>query len=838
MLQSDSTTKSKVTKEVDNIKVVKRRRKPPKSCSFCRKRKLKCDQKKPICSNCLSRKFDSCLYPDSFLNNDVSRPDNTIYERHTSIIDLSTKSGADTTDSSAEIKNPFRNYYFLQCKSDGRRILYGPTSSRTFIMRNNWGFMEKFRQLWSKVKIERDKWKSRTHTKMAGKFNDLETVEFENINPVSNINAVIEFLPNYDHCLQLMNEFFDSLNSDLYEISGALDKQKVLNDLKISVITDEDNNIIKLIPTGKKNYYKIGVIIMILNLTHFKHDIPKAIQKFLVCLTGASSSKLFYMERVQFLLLRYYYNSLYTSAGDDTYLVTLVESLTAAALRAGLHLNIKTLYHHQESVVGNLVSLENLWTWILLFDFKAAVHVGCPLNISCSEFYDFDEKEHLENFEQAYYPSTDNVKLSPNTHDIREYAIDKSFYGKIRRFLNLARPMITEIHNKNCVPNMIDNCDKLIKFLETEFSPINNFTDEILMAELPICEFKHVLCVLDLMSTFYSLNFVILSARSIKLKNSATQSFLIGLQICRNLLKKHMRWINLDFQNISKMMFFLPPYLTIITANMTEIMGKQLSIFHAFHYLHATLFENGIFLSEDMLEIDWDLSTLHVPIDKPIPMGTEFKLYKNILDGGLQEQEIKEVLSRSYPFMVVLSLERVYRAVVKNAFEYRKRVEKSWLSNNNSAYMTLPASRDSFLLHSKKQREQFVNDHHTNYNEEEQEEYTEPTRNPEPTVFQLYQKQQDHYIKSLNTKKAPLNRKEPKRDKEHMSVPSFCFPSDINSDFTTTESHDQTENSYEQSSASEGDNIKTLADEFWTSYNVGWEQLLDETDTSLFFGDL
>ncbi|SCU87326.1 LAME_0D09648g1_1 [Lachancea meyersii CBS 8951] len=44
----------------------KRRRKTIKSCTFCRQRKLKCDQQKPMCGACAARKLPECVYTDGF----------------------------------------------------------------------------------------------------------------------------------------------------------------------------------------------------------------------------------------------------------------------------------------------------------------------------------------------------------------------------------------------------------------------------------------------------------------------------------------------------------------------------------------------------------------------------------------------------------------------------------------------------------------------------------------------------------------------------------------------------------------------------------------------------
>ena len=43
-----------------------KRRKVIKSCAFCRKRKLKCSQARPMCQQCVIRKLPQCVYTEEF----------------------------------------------------------------------------------------------------------------------------------------------------------------------------------------------------------------------------------------------------------------------------------------------------------------------------------------------------------------------------------------------------------------------------------------------------------------------------------------------------------------------------------------------------------------------------------------------------------------------------------------------------------------------------------------------------------------------------------------------------------------------------------------------------
>ena len=248
-------TDKKVTKQRS------KRHKPIKSCTFCRKRKLKCDQQKPMCSSCKSREMNECIYSDliakattpsghrtarttdagikdnlssdnlvgtmkyhQMKTYDSSSPDKpnspttsriSTYEGPSlSAIDHNVTDSVTSSSGSAvddKIPNPFRNYYYIQCKENGRTITYGPTSLRTFIMRNNWGFKDKYIQLWKKIKVERNIWKKKYMTNIK---TELEFMELTIGDSVSILNDVLPCLPDFDSIKGYINEFFDEKNSN------------------------------------------------------------------------------------------------------------------------------------------------------------------------------------------------------------------------------------------------------------------------------------------------------------------------------------------------------------------------------------------------------------------------------------------------------------------------------------------------------------------------------------------------------------------------------------------------------------------------------------------------
>lgn len=108
---------------------------------------------------------------------------------------------------------------------------------------------------------------------------------------------------------------------------------------------------------------------MILSLTYYYETIPQAIQNIFTILRGSSMAKYMYIERAQFLMLRFHHCSRYSYTGEDDYnTMILVDSLINTASSLGLNHDIKVLYEGQEEIVGDLGTLSKSWDWVLFVD--------------------------------------------------------------------------------------------------------------------------------------------------------------------------------------------------------------------------------------------------------------------------------------------------------------------------------------------------------------------------------------------------------------------------------------------------------------------------------------
>ena len=963
------TTTSKDASDAQKVKKPKsKRHKPIRSCSFCRKRKLKCDQQKPICSSCKSRELSECIYTDNsncgsspvnntsndsrsrkssntkrgspnittlgvaeyssaplrdslsnmqfptmvLYNNSAGSPVTqaspttshfSFYEGHVtadvpniaqSIASSNVEGSVESVRSSVEeqIPNPFRNYYYIQCKDNGRTISYGPTSLRTFIMRNNWGFKDKYIQLWKKIKLERNNWKKKY---MASSSDELNLLELDLGSSVSILNDILPCLPDYDSIKGYINDFFDEKNSNLYESNTFLDKRKILYDLEFSFIQNRVGNIIQLKPTGKKNYYKIAVILMILVFTKFRHNIPVQIMRLIVFLTGLVSPKTSYIERAQFLLQRVFYISCFAQKGDESSLIGIMSQLTTSAKTLGLHLNIREIYKNRELVVGSCESIENLWTWALYFDFELSLRMGKQLDIDLETFNDIN---YQDDNSLALYGDVMNNEFGLNRDDqrpeycmipktlslllnngsgtdnasgpkfpsstkpaIRDFTKEKSFFGKMRRFLFLVRPMICEFYRKTGTPRVVEHGQILLKFLEDELKPIKYATDPDLISELTFGDLRLMLTILDIITIFYSVGFVLLNHRSLLLKNISIQTHLLTFAIFKNFVN---HCFELDEKYFPEMVHpsynHLTPYLTACLGVSLHPVLESLGVFYAFFFLKATLFENGIFVSNDMTEVEWDMTSFNVPTDKSISLITTFNMYKKIFEDWISYDkankrgfELKNLILRSYSGLILITLEKTYRIIVEKALEYRKKIESTLITKgvcNKRGHVNGLELREDFSSDSPKLEVESVNG---------------PIGNSEPIgarqAYQSYlqyqvQLQEQNQILGLRKHIESLKKKDRNISKVANEATN-TVGSSINADPHNNTSNN---NSYtvpndsenpdgtnvvppysgqptifasrgEKISAAETEVAQKLVDDFWSSYNTGWEQLLNDSES-------
>lgn len=736
----NSNSNSRGSANAGLVTTKRKRRKPIKSCTFCRRRKLRCDQLKPMCSTCVARELPECVYVESAptphemagsSGNDPrdSAPNGNLLSKvnelekqlqdvanriggrsvggesiavetprdaaelllgpspsvsststSTNSSDNSTVHQQDQTTQQTKRKdrhqlgavhgaastdsvNPLRNICYLQSKSNGRRILFGPTSLKTFFFSGHWGLIKKYRQLRDKIKMTRRQVKRERGFSM---LRENELVDYpldvftSNQSDTSILKQLLYVLPTYEGIEKILKLFF--AKPDLYGITGAFDEQKVFEDFRLSFVpgipslSTGERPIVNVLPFTKAHYYRIGVIICIVTLVHFDFLLPPILEKFFVFLSGLSTAKVMYIERLQFTLLRYFYRCKWGHTGaDETHQLILVDSLISDAISFGLNREIRKLFGKDEDYLGSAESLEKLWCWIVFLDFVVAFRIGQPLKLNEENMFD-------DNFFDDY---------------------SNNFYGLLKRFLKkVGRPIIHSLFKKSEVPNLDSHCNKLLTFTEEEFLPISFYTNKELIHKTPLQETRILTVILSMLLSLNGLKFLTHSPSVLDAKNSVIKTSLVCFSLATNLMHRSIELDKVQFPDlVAPECASPPPYFTQVVSMFVPIFSRGISMPYILVYHKLTLFGDNFLILEDKGNVlDWDLSTLRVPKLKKIPTVPALSMFCEIFDSlnnGCNEEE-RMVHAKSHSLQIVLSMERVLRTVVQKVLECRTTTETVW----------------------------------------------------------------------------------------------------------------------------------------------------------------
>lgn len=166
------------------------RRKPAKSCHFCRVRKLKCDRVRPFCGSCSSRNRKQCEYKEntSAMENQLRKKYRRCskLEMARRIEELESQLTKQSQPNIHEGQNPLSNMRYLSSKHN-RHILYGPTSYRAILATQTDTFAKYREEIWQVLKLSRNNWKREHHYSTLSEISSIETAP-----PHSGSPSVIE----------------------------------------------------------------------------------------------------------------------------------------------------------------------------------------------------------------------------------------------------------------------------------------------------------------------------------------------------------------------------------------------------------------------------------------------------------------------------------------------------------------------------------------------------------------------------------------------------------------------------------------------------------------------
>lgn len=199
------------------------------------------------------------------------------------------------------------------------------------------------------------------------------------------LGALCAYLPDIAIILKSLKNFFDS---EFYLSLPLVDPVKIFECINASVL--RDGRIVSFELGKNKNYFTIAIITEILSITYFQGKLPLALDLFHNLLLSDIQGKHLFVERVQFLMLRYTACKIEGYiVSDDSALRNLVQMAYTTAVNIGLH-RVENYSHFKD----NAKYLSILWNFILFSDFEISFSMGLPLCIT-QDAEVFSSKEEI-----------------------------------------------------------------------------------------------------------------------------------------------------------------------------------------------------------------------------------------------------------------------------------------------------------------------------------------------------------------------------------------------------------------------------------------------------------
>ena len=642
------------------------RRKPSKSCHFCRVRKLKCDRARPLCGSCYSRNRKQCDYKE---NTSAKEDQLRAKYRRCSKLEMARRieelESQLTKQSEPDIhegQNPLYNMRYLSSKHN-RHILYGPTSYRAILATQTDTFAKYREEIWKVLKLSRNNWKKEHHYSTLSEISSIETAPPHAGSP-SVIEHLCESLPTYEVLRQHLADFFAS---DFYDSYQIVRKEKVLKDLNDCFVKGPRNQktgqhtVIALNLDSKKNYYKVGVMTAIMCLASHPKEVPEAIEVFHKVLTSFVSAKVFYIERVEFLFLRYLYVNVAGLDGGDQSHCIFIHGLTIdTAIHMGLNEDLRRLFRDENHPIEEIPYLERLWLWILFTDVKISLSTGIPVRIND----DFVNKVRLEN-----YSSSGDILLYKTTLKLRN--------------------IMKQIHARETSPDIPLIIEDLKKFTMKMFKPLPFYlnTSNLVGNEFTELQLWHTtLHMIGSLSNLYTLTHKDLNPR---IFNFSVLAPLNSLHLCFKVLEGYFELDDNKVSSNSSCFLKKWPHLN------NALFLVYVDAFRALIQIY-TIFLQYMENKDIQFFIQRNTSTLtqptcpgdfEGPYNSCISLKIAFKEMENIFDHVHQEKlkPLTQIWQNSYYFSIIISMEKIGRSAfgkVMKRIDEGPKTEKDAAENN------------------------------------------------------------------------------------------------------------------------------------------------------------
>lgn len=635
-----------------------KRRKVIKSCTFCRKRKLKCSQVRPMCQQCSIRKLPQCIYTEEFnypVTNTVlfsQVPNVALVQKIQSLQNLLTGNNNDTGRESilnASLNNPLRFFRTSVLGENGSMYIFGPTSWKTLSLFESNKFQREFQNLWGVLEP-------------LPEYNE----------PQSQEPSIVSILPTFSEIEICVDSFFNSTLFDLLRIFNKDDVPPLLEKLFVRDTTNVDLIVLLNLTEDPRDKYNLGIILQILCLKHYNRNVPSSIDKFIHDLTSSSSSSNSnFIERLQFILLSYINIMINSTSGvwDGTQGIDLINELCQSCVSLGLD-DINRWYMKESQETKE--SLRCIWFWTLFFDVSCSYDIGRPPFIS-------DGFLNLNIFTvQDPGSSSIDSRIKPKRSKL------------MRDFLRVSRFIIRELHKRQTGEKTPALLLLLSKFIQSNFSPIEHYTNPIYYSEIDPFDIMILSRVLCMITSIGNIDMMIGQNHKIVDKNKMVQFTLMSISVCVNTIlfnfeKSANEEEDVLFEGLKLSTVLINPLLIRIVSEVYGLAFHKLT-FREKGFLFLIDLDTGKkieFIKYDEENFDEILTGFDVRSDKFLSFsGTIIRFYEiidTLFDSNNRNKELFRAVSKSYQLTSTLAYERVSRVLFDKATQARLETEKVWL---------------------------------------------------------------------------------------------------------------------------------------------------------------
>ncbi|SCU81591.1 LAMI_0B06942g1_1 [Lachancea mirantina] len=696
----------------------RRRRKTVRSCTFCRQRKLKCDQQKPMCGSCKARKLPECFYTDGFNFQLTSEelfsgsPNVALMKRirelervlaSTTLDDCadtavdavpyepdghglpgsvassgSTASGGSSIGSAAAtscsglqcdpvtttLMGMDHNSINPSC-GHGNKLLSFRTlkdvqggivlRGATSIGAAMLASGEQFIYEYNKV-WQRVQNEVETWKVVQGQPFTFDQALLEQPLSGSILDAVVADLPTFDTIKDHLQLFFQSPLHDHYHV---LDEAKVMADFERCFVPG-------YLPTDASVQGK--PIVMLLS-GNDKTIYAPAIVLIVLCLTYYKTDIPPSFERLITFLCGWY--------AIETSCVERVQFLLMLYILKLYNGHIEKNCAQMWGLVSNLcatalslgmhMDIDNLYA-------NEELRGGTRIETLHSMWYWILFADVNVSFDRGFPLIIDSCRYDDN----RLPCESKTREGLLRNYLHIARKTMHTLYDKNETPQIVHLVSNLTTFIEKHFRPIRYYTDVDLIQEVDLFDISILSQLLAIVANCFSLTRMLECQMKTATKNGFIKYVILSISLAVTTVRG---CFEMDRKLHSTMIYgkyrYLTPYTNLSVLLLNSAPFRALTELYGLLFYKVTLFEKGLIVSTDEGIFDLDLTTLEVPDGQFFSFRGVFNKFCSIFDEMLKPEcdNMARVLWRSHVFVTTMALERVNRAVFQVGLQTRTQVE-------------------------------------------------------------------------------------------------------------------------------------------------------------------